>query len=267
MGTEQENKYLTAAKGYLLAGYNVIPITPGEKSPLIGWKRYQTERSKVEELESWWDREPDANIGIVTGSISNLVVVDIDPRNGGDCVIHGKPLGVATVSTGGGGYHYYLSYSDKIGACRPGFTKGIDIKADGGYVLAPPSITSGTYRLAFGEPFPPVRKENDWLLTELKGNENNGHGVAVSNPGPSLVGNARLHSFNKPRLEQVPEGGRNNAAARLAGKMLYQGVSPTRMAQVVKLWNSGLTSPLSDVEINNVIKSITDTHKRKKGKA
>lgn len=67
-----------AAIAYLNCGHSVIPIQSREKKPLIPWERYQKSSATLDEINSWWSKWPDANIGIVTGAISELVVIDLD---------------------------------------------------------------------------------------------------------------------------------------------------------------------------------------------
>ena len=93
----------------------------------------------------WWARWPSANIGIATGKASNLVVVDIDPRHGGDkswqeWVARNPIPKTLSVATGGNGKHLYFSApGDKI-KNRAGILPGVDIRGEGGYVVAPGSI-------------------------------------------------------------------------------------------------------------------------------
>ena len=110
------------------------------KIPLIAWKEYQSILPTEAEVREWFEKWPSANIGIVTGKISNLVVFDLDSEH---AVEYAKKQGgfpnTAKVKTGKG-YHLYLQH--------PGFeirnsvnkNLDLDIRADGGYVAAPPSI-------------------------------------------------------------------------------------------------------------------------------
>ena len=97
---------------------------------------------------------PRGLMAIRTGTVSGLAVVDIDPRNGGqlDPTLMAP---TAAVATGGGGWHlYYRHPGGPLLAALPG-RAGVDIKADGGYVVAPPSVHPGTgrpYRWAGGRP-------------------------------------------------------------------------------------------------------------------
>ena len=143
------------ALSYLKQGLSVIPVTSPQmispdtpekemiekcKRPLISWKDYQTRLPTEEEVCQWFDQYPNANIGIVTGKISNLVVFDLDST---DAVEYAEAEGgfpdTPKVKTGKG-YHVYMRH--------PGFEirnsvnkkLDIDIRADGGFVVAPPSI-------------------------------------------------------------------------------------------------------------------------------
>lgn len=256
----QDSQTLYHAKVYSAAGYSVIPINYESKQPTIAWREYQTRRATDQEIESWFNRG-DSNIAIVTGSVSNLSVVDVDPRNGGVAIIKGKPLGRATAITGGHGYHYYFSHFPEASSCKPGAWKGVDIKSDGGYILVPPSKTVEPYRFTDGEPFPPERRiAPEWLKHEIKMLSE------VKKPSGSsrqlTIGNGR-GSFFKVTLAQVPEGGRNNHAAKLYGALLYEGVSSDKAAMILKLWNSNLVNPLPDSEVESVIESITASHVRR----
>ena len=63
---------------YYEQGFSVIPIIPGQKKPMIKWQPYQNERATPEQIKQWWTETPNANVGIVTGKISDLFVIDLD---------------------------------------------------------------------------------------------------------------------------------------------------------------------------------------------
>lgn len=103
-------------------------------------------------VRAWWKKWPNANIGVATGLASGLVVVDIDPRNQGDLDLeelearHGKLPDTPMSLTGGGGQYYFFACPEE--GFAPGkLAGGIDIKADGGYVVLPPSnhASGGVY--------------------------------------------------------------------------------------------------------------------------
>jgi putative DNA primase/helicase len=98
-------------------------------------------------VSRWWQMWPTANIGIATGRGSQLVVLDVDFRADGDASLaalidqHGPLPETACIHTGGGGLHYYFLHPG--GAIRNSASKlgaGLDIRGDGGYVVAPPSV-------------------------------------------------------------------------------------------------------------------------------
>ena len=77
-GKMPDNYVVDAALHYAGIGWSVIPIKPDQKVPYIRWKDFQTQRATEEQIKKWWGEYPQARIGIVTGKISNLLVVDFD---------------------------------------------------------------------------------------------------------------------------------------------------------------------------------------------
>src|SRR5262245_13459211 len=79
-------EFLEAALRYEAHGFSVIPLRPRGKKPIpgLGWTRNQTTRATPDEIETWWSLWPDANVGIVTGAISELVVIDLDSAEAKD---------------------------------------------------------------------------------------------------------------------------------------------------------------------------------------
>jgi bifunctional DNA primase/polymerase-like protein len=130
-----------AALGYLQAGFSVIPLRHREKRPLIPWAEFQRRRSTEAEVQEWWAANPDAGTGFVCGRVSSLIVLDEDPRNGGDTSLarHLLPSG-PVVLTGGGGRHFYFALNGetipKVNALLP----GVDLLGEGALATAPPSI-------------------------------------------------------------------------------------------------------------------------------
>jgi len=132
-------------------------------------------------IRDWWKRWPDANIGIATGADSGFFVIDRDPRNGANDTWpeleskHGKFPSTVQVLTGGGGVHDYLLHPGpgRYLRCKDGVLgAGIDIKADGGYVVAPPSLHRSGKRYAWElSHFPgeiAVAAPPDWVFREIE---------------------------------------------------------------------------------------------------
>ena len=132
---------------YLKGGFSIIPIGPN-KNPLVLWKKYQMRRATEDELLGWWKTWPEANIGIICGKISGISVVDCDSEKGVAIVEELLPESCScpVVQTPSGGRHYYFSYQPEL-KTRARLLSGIDIRNDGGLVVAPPSKTKfGHYR-------------------------------------------------------------------------------------------------------------------------
>jgi hypothetical protein len=136
----KKNLLFIKAFEYAVRGYSVIPLRKN-KLPLLGsWKQYQKAPATEIQLESWWKKHPDANIGILTGKISGVTVVDIDTSQGKQVSFDAFPK-TFTVKTPTGGYHLYYAYDGRIQQTANTFPQfpHVDIRNDGGYVVAPPS--------------------------------------------------------------------------------------------------------------------------------
>lgn len=97
-------------------------------------------------IARWWSTDPDSNIGVATGGVSGFFVVDVDPRNGGDVTLdaledeHGKLPATVESLTGGGGRHILFRYPAGATVRSGKLGTGLDLKADGGYIVGPPSL-------------------------------------------------------------------------------------------------------------------------------
>ena len=174
---------------YTRLGLRVFPLRTN-KRPLPGSHGFKDATCNREQVARWFDGKkrrpfravPHQAIGIATGAPSRVVVIDIDRRNGGDAswakleATHGKSTPTWTVEAPNG-FHFYYAYPDFSVRTRHGrLAGGIDIKADGGYVVAPPTVRDdgGIYRWRRG--CAPWERDcspgPSWLLDELKKLEN-----------------------------------------------------------------------------------------------
>jgi len=195
---ENENQILKAALQYYDMGFSIIPIGENKRPIIAEWKSYQTTRATKEQIIKWFEQSTRVNIGIITGRISNIIVIDVDDKDADTSGL----TPTAIVKTGRGFHYYYL---------HPGFPVScgilrykIDIKGDGGYVIAPPSLH------ASGCHYEWVCHPNDvgfadlpqWAFGEKKNIKSN-------------------QSNNIAAEHKVYEGRRNDAATRFAGKLLH----------------------------------------------
>ena len=226
--------------------------------PLVAWRAYQQHRPTRRDIETWFAQWPDANIGIITGQISNLVVLDIDPRHGGDRALEdlirtfGPLPPTLTARTGGGGRHFYFAApSDPVPLpSRVGLANGVDVRAEGGMVVAPPSIHPSGQRYVWTDkaggrdgPAPLHR----WLVTLIRRDARRpGHSARYWR---ELVGRG------------VVEGERNNAIASISGHLLWCGVDVEVIKELLLCWNRvRARPPLDDEEVLRTVESIRRTH-------
>lgn len=155
------------AQTYYRLGYSPIPIKPGTKTPHVRFGAYIHARPSPDDIGAWAIEFPDADVALLTGRAHGTFVLDIDLAKGGDEYLaqvgesavglsSGGPVVRTAGTEGGHGLHLYMHHPHFDLPGTNGIRKGIDIKADGGYVVAPPSrgITGLGYR--FEVPICPV---------------------------------------------------------------------------------------------------------------
>lgn len=153
-----------AAAMLAASGVPVFPVAPRDKVPLIRDGRgFRDATTNLRQVESWWRRSPNANIGVPTGAASGLSVVDVDVHgtNGYDALNRADRAGLVAgweflVRSPTGGLHLYYPAAEGLEqrSWQAG-NAGIDFRGDGGYIVAPPSL-----RVIDGETVP-------YQLTEL----------------------------------------------------------------------------------------------------
>jgi hypothetical protein len=248
-----------AAADYLARAWSVLPVQFRSKHPLIAREGLQAKRPSAAQVSGWFRRWPDANVGIVTGEISNLVVVDIDLEHGGENSLGALQRHFGTLpetveaKTGGGGRHLYFTHPGRPCRNRAGLARGIDLRGDGGYVVAPPSIhPSGA-----GYGWVPGHSPAELPLAPLP--------RWLTRIGGSRAGRSLTEWRNLVRVG-VPEGQRNSTPASLAGHLLWHGVDPEIALELLMAWNRvRCRPPLSDNEAAQVVHSIVRRHRTKNG--
>lgn len=131
------------AQRYVDYGWSILPADRGTKLPIVKWEEFQERLPTKDEINTWFTRWPDANIGAVTGKISNMTVLDHD--------ILEKPVPcksrVAAIS-GSGKRHYFFKYNPLVKTVSKKTTLGFDFRNDGGFIVLSPSLheSGGKYR-------------------------------------------------------------------------------------------------------------------------
>jgi hypothetical protein len=181
------------------------------------------------QLAAWWERWPEANIGVATGN--GLYVIDLDGDDGTRAWSqlveqHGWremiPAGVVAAQTGGGGFHLYFTISQQMPNTAGRLGNRIDTRGDGGYVLAPPSLHKSGRRYGWiSRPAPllPTRPLPDWV-GELMARRHESERVVerFTVGSTSRYGRAVLDAC-VDRISRAPDGQRNETLAREAFKV------------------------------------------------
>ena len=226
---------------YRSKGLSVLPLMPKSKKPAINsWKEYQRRYATDEELNKWFGNGSKNNIGIVTGAISGIVVLDLDNeeaiRFADEHHIEKTPY-VRTPR----GYHLYLRH--KNGVRNSQLEQEIDIKGEGGYVVAPPSISAEGIEYVWFEELErkPLAELPKILLTK------------VDHEKKAL----------RDLYRGVNEGERNDSLAKIIGSLVSDGLSQSECLEFAHKWNSSNSPPLTDKEVEKTVESIFSRHQRK----
>ncbi len=245
---------LSRAQKLMKLGFKVLLLQPAEhgvmrsgKAPITlhGVKDATNDFATFKRL---MPASGDFNIGIATGSASNVIVLDVDPRNGGlrEFVDLTKRLGplprTLTSETGGGGRHYYFRLPAGWGKKKV-LAPGVDLLADGSYAVAPPSRHSSGKRYR-------------WL-----------DGRGPENPKIALLPEPWLQFIeadNRARNEpvardgdEIREGSRNVELTRIAGQLRRSGLSEVEMLAALRGVNQArCRPPVGDEEVTQIARNI-----------
>lgn len=261
---------LKAALDYASMGFSVIPVTEGDKKPKIKWQEHQTRKATVEEITEWWTKWPKANVGIVTGDISNLCVVDHDqykPEYDEAVALEYFPDSLVTPcarSPRGGTHQYFTCPPGLVG--NTGIVPGIDLRANGNFIVAPPSA-NGT-----GQPY-------EWILRicpKLGADNTKVYGEVPLQELPTIYIN-KLFLYIRGVVKSVvldttgannyykilQEGRRHSDIFKIGLAASDGGSSLETVSQVINILAKNANPPFSDKEIEIEIKGILDKIKAK----
>lgn len=242
---------LAAALAYVP---RTIPLD-GKRPTIPDWPNW---RATPETVREWWQRHPTANVGVRTGGA--LVVLDIDPRAGGDDVLadleheHGELPPTVQCRTGGGGRHLYYRGPRDLPSFDLG--AGLEVKAAGRQVVAPPSVHPGTGAIYA---WAPGQAPGDLPLAQL----------------PAWVTAGRPERRERPSrtptsewvaivAEGLADGQRNAGLARIVGHLLAKDVDAHLVAEVAHLVNARCRPPLPAREVDLVVASIAGREVRRR---
>lgn len=245
-----------AAIEYAKKGFAVFPLKYRDKVPLTrnGCKDATTDAAQI---KAWWQKYPNANIGLATGSVSQNVFVidlDIDEDRGIDGYHsledwqreHGDFPETWTAITGRGGYHLYYRGNGKI-KNRAGIIDGVDIRGNGGYVVAPPSIhkNGNRYEWEYSPDEFEIAKADNNVEYFLNHDDQK-----------------QSAAFTMPNI--VAAGQRNQMLFRFACMMQAKGASDQSVFAATMAENeSSCSPPLTEQEVKVIVASATRYDKGK----
>jgi len=245
---------------YARMGWPVLPLAPRDKVPLTtnGLKDATTDPQTI---RKWWDRTPDANIGIRTGSGSGFFALDVDSKSDGlaslDEMIttHGMLPDSPESLTGGGGKHFLFACPDHCVANSVGKVgPGLDIRGERGYIVAPPSIhrSGRTYEweVSNSPEQIPIAPAPEWLLKAIDRTYPNGRGP-ITPP------------------DRIAAGARNDTLFRIGCSLREQfGCGEMEIFALLSKMNAercaddcGNPSPLPDPEIRKISRGIVKQYR------
>lgn len=235
---------------YAELGLAVFPLAYRNKVPAVegGCKVATTEKSKI---ERWWNQNPRYNIGIATGNKSNGLVVidlDVDKNKGIDGYEvlrdwqnkHGELPETWQSITGRGGYHYFykdtITHSNKVG-----LYEGVDIRGEGGYIVAPPSVhpNGNTYEWEQEPKEYEIAQVDDIVNDFFKGEK-------------QRIDSEHKTNFKVPEL--IPEGERVDTIVRLIASLRTKGLDDDAIKAAVRVENEKRCNPpLKEKELEKAV--------------
>lgn len=232
-------------KEYVNSGWSILPVKPEEKRPFMtNWLQYTKTKASMDTVENWFNNLSGAGVGAVTGRISNMIVLDVESwcKTPIEELLKRYPTQMIAKS-GSGGYHLYYQYPQGVSKVsnRVGIFEGADLRADGGFIVLPPTIHPNGNRYEWIKKGPLGVFPKPLLDIESK--------PTITNEG-----------WITEALRGVSEGGRNDTCARLAGYFFKKGMSSDIVEALLLDWNEKNDPPMPLTELRTTMKSIERSH-------
>jgi len=238
---------LKAALAVARNGKPVFPCKPGGKEPLTR-RGHIDATTDPRKIHMWWKRWPNANIAVPTGGRSGVLVVDVDHPASLDALEakHGKFSETRTHSTGSGGMHLIFAYPEGSGIRNSAgkLGEGLDVRGEGGYIIVPPSRTTGPYGVLDALP---LADTPPWLIEILTEPQRTAGKVRMIHTAPSVGADGA----------PILQGSRDDTLARIAGR-LHDGTRSLDdlTAELLEINARRCEPPLPDQQVVKVARSI-----------
>jgi len=241
-------------------------LTDQCKRPVLySWEEYKKRRPTKEEVTSWFTEYPDANIAIITGEVSGIIVMDLDSS---DAETHAAEKGgfdgTPRVVTGRGS-QVYLKHPEYPVRNSSNRKLKIDMRGDGGYVVAPPSMHGSGRQYKWVEDcsildVDPVECP-EWVIDFIKhppmNQLNTTKPVTATNTKTNqTVVNTEGNKFVDVLRNGTSTGDRNQTAASLVGHLMKTVKDPNEVWEIINLWNQKNSPPLDQKELKKTFDSV-----------
>lgn len=249
------------ASEYRDRGYSVVPLRG--KVPAIAWAEYQHRRASLSMISTWFGErsKQQFNVGIVTGRVSSLIVVDLDDHDAETMWLREKPASPLMVRTGSGGLHvYYRQPQDAVRNRVRVLGHKIDIRGEGGLVVAPPSLHSKSHRPYFwlfegdySEEKVPVY-DPSWI-EEPAPNAISGTSHRAATRFEEPASRYRVASYIS-KIRAISGQGGHNSTFRATCFLRDAGLSPEEALDMIRIWNrTNADPPWSEKELIHKVES------------
>lgn len=251
-----------AAASYARRGWAVLPLESGNKRPIIQGGCTNASADE-EQIRAFWEQLPESNIGIATGAKSNgLIVIDLDVHEDQDVDgmqtlrewerEHGELPETVTAITGSGGYH--MLYTADVEVRNSANAElSTDIRGEGGYFVAPPSVHPN------GDSYEWENPPGEYEVAQADANVM----AFIAHAQPNHSSNGEYQKFELP--DEINEGGRNDAMHRYASSLQAKGVSDDDMLLLVKARNKQVCKPpLPDSEVLAIVDNVAGRYEKGK---
>ena len=239
---------------YLKNEYSLIPVN-GEKKPYIYWRPFQYKKANKEDIFDWYDKFSDVNIGIVTGEISKLAVIDVDDLNLLPELEELLPeIKETTRVRTRRGYHYYFSLNgDYVESTNSLFGKRLELKSNGNYVVAPPSKIKA-HQYVYEIPLSKILPIPKILIKKEK--------EPVSNQDTRKQKTFKIPKYHGQKVDclrqilsrDLQEGERNNSLFILYNLLLRNKNTKEYSKKLVMDKNKSLSKTLSELELEKMFR-------------
>jgi hypothetical protein len=212
-------------------------------------------------ITQWWQADPHLNIGVATGKVSDIFVLDVDDGSAETALrnleaTHGILPPSVEVITGRGRHVYFKMPQTPVRNSAGKIAPGIDTRGDGGYVLVPPSLHPSGRRYHWSvDSASTLAEAPGWLLARVTAPAPNGNGHAAT---PATAWRDLL-------ANGVAEGQRDCSITRITGYLIRRYIDPAIARELLQCWNlTRCTPPLPSEDIDRIVTSIAGREQKKR---